>query len=477
MTTFPKDFLFGGATADFQCEGGFDQGGRGLLTHDFVTAGAYGKPRQITLTLKDGTRGSAGVRDALPTDSVPTLFDDTYYPSHQATDFYHHWREDIDLLAEMGSNTYRFSICWSRIFPTGMEQEPDPEGLAFYDQVIDYLTAKQIQPIITICHDELPNALAEDFGGWADRRTIKAYQHYALTLIRHYHDHVKYWLTFNEINILGGYAALGTHAQDPQTRYQCVHNMFVASASVIHQARLIDHDLKFGTMYMMSEMYPADSDPKNVWAAYTTRREACYFFADVMARGSYPHYARELFKQLGVHLSMASEDLEMLKAGTIDFLAFSYYRSGTVTAENGLVNENPHLQTTPWHWPIDPLGLRYCLNELFDRYQKPLIVIENGLGMIDKLENGQVHDQYRIDYMADHLRAIRDAITLDDVPCFGYTMWAPIDLVSLSTGEMKKRYGVVYVDMDDQGHGSLKRIKKDSFAWLAETYHSRGANL
>ncbi|WP_179394821.1 glycoside hydrolase family 1 protein [Lacticaseibacillus absianus] len=478
MATFPEGFLIGGATADFQCEGGFDVGGRGRLTHDFVTAGSVDQPRQLTLRLADGRPARVGWHDPLPAGARVMIEPGTYYPSHQATDFYHHWREDIDLMADLGFTTYRFSVCWSRLFPTGEELTPNEAGLAFYDQVIDYLVARQIAPIITICHDELPNALAESVSGWASRHTIACYERYALTLIRRYRRRVHHWLTFNEINILGGYAALGTHAQDAQTRYQCVHHMFVASARVIAAARALDPQARFGTMFMMSEMYPATSRPEDVFAAYTTRREQCFFFADVMARGRYPRYAKAFLQAQGVTLRVAPGDLAVLAANPIDFVAFSYYRSGTVTHAAGLVNENPHLATTPWGWPIDPLGLRLCLNALYDRYQKPLIVIENGLGMVDTLApDGTVHDDYRSDYMAAHLRAILAAVTEDGVPCFGYTMWAPIDLVSLSTGEMKKRYGVVYVAMDDRGQGSLRRVPKASYAWLKRTIATRGAEL
>nr|WP_125604540.1 family 1 glycosylhydrolase [Lapidilactobacillus bayanensis] len=482
MTTFPKDFLWGGETADFQYEGGYDQDGRGLLSHDFETTGSATQPRQLTLRLKDGSRGTVNAHDSLPAGAEVALYDDVYYPSHQATDFYHHWQEDIDLMAEMGFTTYRFSICWSRIFPTGDEAEPNQNGLHFYDQVIDYLIANGIEPIVTICHDELPNELCVKYDGWSSRHVIDCYVKYAETLIRHYRGRVRYWITFNEINILSGYIAIGTHQQDPQTRYQAIHHMFVANALAIKNGRAINPEAQFGAMYALSETYPATCKPEDVFAAYQTRRNDGLFYVDVMARGYYPNYTAEKFAAEGVTLQTTPADLQLLKENTIDFISFSYYRSMVATAQaDGSVkvnNENPYLVSTPWGWPIDPLGLRYCLNELYDRYQKPLIVIENGLGAVDELTaDGQVHDDYRINYLRDHLKAIRDAITLDHVPCIGYTMWGNTDLVSLSTGEMKKRYGFVYVDMDDQGHGSLKRIRKDSFAWFKQVLASHGADL
>nr|WP_125578697.1 family 1 glycosylhydrolase [Lapidilactobacillus mulanensis] len=482
MATFPKDFLWGGATADFQYDGGYDEDGRGLLSHDFVTAGSATRPRQLTLKLKNGGRGSVNAHDSLPEGAEPALYDDVYYPSHQATDFYHHWQEDIDLMAEMGFSTYRFSICWSRIYPTGEEAQPNPAGLHFYDQVIDRLIEKKIEPIITICHDELPNYLGEHYDGWSSRHTIDCYVKYAKTLIDRYRGKVRYWITFNEINILSGYIALGTHQQDAQTRYQAIHHMFVANALAIQAGRKIDPAAKFGTMYALSENYPATCKPQDVFASYQTRRNNGLFYVDVMARGYYPSYTAAKFAQENVKLEFDPADLELLKNNTLDFIAFSYYRSAIVKVDDQdqviFSNDNPYLKSTPWGWTIDPLGLRYCLNELFDRYQKPLIVIENGLGAVDELTaDGKVHDDYRINYLRDHLREIRNAITIDRIPCFGYTMWGNTDLVSLSTGEMKKRYGFVYVDMDDQGHGSLNRIKKDSFDWFKKTITTAGVDL
>ena len=484
-SSFPKDFLWGGATADFQFEGGFNEGGRGINSQDFVTSGSVKQKRQITLRLKDGSRGTVNSLESFPDGAEAKLYDDVYYPSHKAVDFYHHYQEDIALMAEMGFNIFRFSICWSRIYPTGMEEKPNEEGLQFYDAVIDECRKHNIEPLITICHDEMPDYLARNYDGWNSRVLIDAYVKYATTLFERYRGKCRYWLTFNELNAIHGYAKLGIHKETPQTFYQCQHHMFVASSKAIQIGHEMMPDAMFGAMFAMSEMYPATCKAEDVFACYEHRRMN-NFFIDVMARGKYPNYAQKIFDEKNVHLNMEDEDLELIKEYPLDFVSFSYYRSSTITADHfttmdpmGIMGGegNPYLPSTPWGWPIDPLGLRYCLNELYDRYQKPLFVIENGLGEIDRFEDGTVHDSYRIEYLSKHFQAMKDAINIDHVPCFGYTMWGPLDLVSLGTGEMKKRYGFVYVDMDDEGNGTLKRVKKDSFAWMKKVIASNGEDL
>jgi 6-phospho-beta-glucosidase len=483
---FPKEFLWGGATADFQYEGGYEEGGRGISSQDFVTDGSVSKKRQITLKLKDGTRGTVNSLESFPEGAEAEMYDDQYYPSHKAVDFYHHYKEDISLMAEMGFNVFRFSVCWSRIYPNGDEEKPNQEGIQFYSDVIDECHKYGIEPLITICHDEMPDHLARKYDGWSSRHLIDAYVKYAETLFRAYKGRVKYWLTFNELNAIHGYSKIGVHTMDAQTYYQAQHHMFVASSRAIKIGHGYMPDAMFGSMFAMSEMYPATCRPEDVFACYEHRREN-YFFIDVMARGKYPNYAADIFKRKNVQLKIEDGDLETIAAYPLDYVSFSYYRSTTVSAEHfnsmdpmGIMggDGNPYLETTPWGWPIDPKGLRYCLNELYDRYQKPLFVIENGLGAVDVLEkDGSIHDQYRMKYLADHFREMRDAITIDHVPCFGYTMWGPVDLISLGTGEMKKRYGFVYVDMDDKGNGSLKRYKKDSFQWMKKVTASNGSDL
>ncbi len=482
MTKFPKGFLFGGATADFQYEGGWNEGGRGLLTHDFVTNGNVSRKRQITLRLKDGTRGSCNWEESVPEGAVPVMYDDEYYPNHKAVDFYHHWKEDIGLMAEMGFRIFRFSICWSRIYPTGEDETPNEEGLKFYEDVIDECLKYHIEPLITICHDEVPYELAMKYEGWLSRKTIDAYLKLAVTLFERFKGKVKYWLTFNELNLVNGWVELGIRSAEPQSHYQAIHHCFVASSLAIKAGHEIMPDAMFGTMFALSELYPATCDPNDVFTCYKKRMESMYF-VDTMTRGKYPNYAEEIWQRKGIRLVFGEHDEEILAKYPLDFVSFSYYTSKIVSTETKMDiiggDPNPYVKdTTPWGWQIDPIGLRYCLNEVYDRYQKPLFVIENGLGALDEPdENGVINDSYRIDYLKKHLKEIRDAILIDHVDCFGYTMWGNTDLVSRGTGEMKKRYGFVHVDMDDEGRGTLMRRKKASFDWYRHMIETDGESL
>ena len=485
-TKFPKGFLIGGATADFQFEGGFNEGGRGILSHDYETDGSLDNPRHHTMQRADGTiirpRSSFFFADPIPDDAKPVFLEDSYYPSHQAVDFYHHYKEDIALMAEMGFNVFRFSICWSRIYPTGDELTPNEEGLQFYDDVINELKKYNIEPLITICHDEMPMELALKYEGWSSRHVIDCYVRYCKSLFERYGDRCKYWLTFNEINAVRGFGPCGTHDSDGKTRYQAVHHMFVASA----KATILGHQMMpgsmFGAMYAMSELYPATCKPEDMFHQLQQRRENWYFI-DTMARGYYHPYAKEVWSHHGFdEIEILDGDKEILKEGQLDYVSFSYYRSNTTQAGDPWFNvggsTNPYLPQTPWGWPIDPLGLRYCMNEIYDRIQKPIFIVENGMGAIDEIdENNYVEDDYRIEYLQQHLNAMKDAMSIDGVDCLGYTMWGPIDLVSLSTGEMKKRYGFIYVDMDDKGHGTLNRYRKKSFYWFKKVIASQGEDL
>ena len=483
--SLPDSFLWGGATASFQFEGGYLEGGRGLGTHDFETDGTHERPRTLTYRLPDGTVGEARSHffgpESLPEGAEPCILEGRYYPSHVGVDFYHRWREDIKLMAGMGYNVFRFSISWSRIFPTGEEGAPNEEGLRFYLDVIDELERHGMEPLITIQHDELPAALAEKYDGWSSRHVIDCYIRYCKTLFERIGERCRYWLTFNEINAVRGYCACGTHRCDDQTHYQAVHNMFLASARAVALGHEMMPTAKFGAMYALSEIYPATCRPEDVFRHLRCRRES-YYFVDTMVRGAYPAYADDLLSRRGVTLRTEPGDAEILAAGQLDFIAFSYYRSCTVSKETTFNvvggDKNPYLQSTPWGWPIDPLGLRVCMNELYDRYRKPVFIVENGLGAVDELtEDGTVDDAYRIDYLRDHLRAMMDAVEVDGVECLGYTMWGCIDLVSLSTGEMRKRYGTVYVDMDDKGNGTLRRYKKRSYDWMRHVIETNGACL
>ncbi|HBN55351.1 MAG TPA: 6-phospho-beta-glucosidase [Lachnospiraceae bacterium] len=478
-------FLWGGATASFQVEGGYQEDGRGLSTHDYETDGSVQEPRAITYRLPDGTTGRARSSffdpEDLPDHAVPCFLDGSYYPSHKAVDHYHRWKEDIALMAGMGFRVYRFSVCWSRIFPTGEEDKPNEAGLKFYEDLMDELQKYHMEPLITIHHDELPVYLAETYDGWSSRHTIDCYIKYCRTLFERFGTRCRYWLTFNEINAVRGYAACGTHKCDNQTHYNAVHHMFLASAKAVKLGHEMMPGSMFGAMYAASALYPATCRPEDVFRHMQKRRET-YFFMDVMARGCYPSYTKDIFNRRKVTLHTEPEDADILKNGTLDYISFSYYRSNVIsvdTVSNVISGDpNPYLQVTPWGWPVDPLGLRFVMNELYDRYQKPLFIVENGLGAVDTIEeDGRIQDDYRIAYLRDHLKEMMRAINEDGVDCLGYTMWGPMDLVSLSTGEMKKRYGFIYVDMDDKGNGTLERKKKKSYDWMAEVIATHGESL
>ena len=483
----PDGFLWGGATADFQCEGGVNEGGRGMSTHDFETDGSVDHPRCTTYRLPDGTTGEARSSFLNPADipdgATPYIRDDRYYPSHKAVDFYHHYKEDIALMAEMGCNVYRFSIGWSRIFPTGDEDSPNEAGLKFYDDVLTELEKYHMTPLITIQHDEMPVYLAEKYDGWSSRHVVDCYVKYARVLFERFGKRCKYWLTFNEINAVRGFVACGTHKCDNQTHYNAAHNMFIASALAVKMGHEMMPGSQFGAMYASSELYPATCKPEDVFRRLQARRETLYFI-DIMARGYYPSYSADLLGRRGVTLTAKLPgDEEILREGTLDYVSFSYYRSNIISTETTNFNVlggdlNPYLPKTDWGWPIDPIGLRFLLNEYYDRYQKPLFIVENGLGAVDKVEpDGSINDDYRIDYLRSHLQEMAKAICIDGVECLGYTMWGPMDLVSLSTGEMKKRYGWIYVDMDDKGNGTLKRSRKKSFYWMKEVIDTNGGSL
>lgn len=485
----PQGFLWGGATADFQYEGGFNEGGRGPSTHDYETNGSSTNPRYHTLKTSEGkiikARSSFIDADSVPMDAKPVLLSNQYYPSHKAVDFYHHYKDDIRLMAGMGFNVYRFSIAWSRIYPTGEEEVPNTNGLKFYDNVISELEKYHIQPLITICHDEIPINLAVKYDGFNSRKVVDLYVKYAKTLFEHFGKRVKYWITFNEINAIRGFGPTGVHESTGLNRYQAAHNMFIASASAVKLGHKMMPGSQFGAMYALSTCYPRTCRPEDILANQEELKENWYF-VDTMGRGYYPNFADEILQHHGIkglrEIKMESEDELILNQGQLDYIAFSYYRSTTFKAGDQWFNvggkNNPYLEKTPWGWGIDPLGLRYTMNMVYDRIQKPLFIVESGMGAVDKPdENNYVEDDYRINYLKKHLLAMADAINIDKVPCLGFTMWAPIDLVSLSTGEMKKRYGVIYVDMDDFGHGTLERVPKKSYNWMKHIIETNGAAL
>ncbi|WP_367163283.1 glycoside hydrolase family 1 protein [Kosakonia cowanii] len=463
MSVFPNDFLWGGAIAANQAEGAWDEDGKGPSIADVVRGGI-----------------ASGKHDAV---IDPNL----YYASHQAVDFYHHYKEDVALFAEMGFKCFRTSIAWSRIFPRGDETTPNEAGLQFYDNLFDELLKYGIEPVITLSHYETPLALYQEYGGWKNRQLIDFFTRYCETVFRRYQGKVKYWMTFNELNNMNR-MPFATGAVDvdasPQEIWQANHHQFVANALANKLCHEIMPNALIGCMLSLSTVYPASCNPEDIFSTMQLRRRSL-LFSDVMMLGEYPAYAKRLLNDLGVKLEMAEGDMQLLKAYPSDYLGFSYYRSvlhqagGQFRVDTGGTAglDNPFLEKTEWGWPIDPLGFRIVCNELADRYRKPLFIVENGYGGVDEVQaNGEINDQARIDYGRRHIQAMAEAIA-DGCEIMGYTWWGPIDIVSAGTGEMKKRYGFIYVDKDNEGNGTLKRSKKRSFEWYQQVIASNGEVL
>jgi 6-phospho-beta-glucosidase len=479
---FPEKFLWGGATAANQCEGAWNEDGKGVSTADLLTSGSRKNPRNFT-------------REILA---------DCHYPSHEAIDHYHRYEEDIALFAEMGFKIFRMSIAWTRIFPNGDEEQPNQAGIEHYRKVFETCKKYGIEPLVTLSHYEMPYHLVKEYNGWANRKTIEFFVKYCQIVMTEYKGLVKYWLTFNEINVLatpfGGLVAGGIlpeadkplvfasfekeTPQSQQMRFQALHHQFVASAKVVQLAHAIDPENKVGCMIAGMLQYPYSPNPADILEAQKSMRLGNYLCGDVMVRGEYPACSRRYFSEQGVTLEIAEGDLEAIQKGKVDFYSFSYYSSGCVSTDPELLKQagnmlfgvpNPYLKASEWGWTIDPMGLRFFLNELYDRYQVPLMVVENGLGAVDKVEaDGSIHDEYRIEYLRQHAIAMREALE-DGVELMGYTTWGCIDIVSASTGEMEKRYGFIYVDKDNAGKGTLKRSRKDSFFWYKKLIASDGA--
>ena len=475
MSRLPKDFLWGGATAANQCEGAYLEGGRGLANVDLVPAGKDRFPVAL------GEKRNLACRP------------DHKYPSHEAIDMYHHFREDIRLFAEMGFKCYRLSIAWSRIFPMGDEEAPNEEGLRFYEELFEECRKYGIEPLVTLCHFDVPVHLIEKFGAWKSREMVDCFVKYCRTVFTRYKDLVKYWLTFNEINMLLHMPFMGAGIlfeegeNKDQVKYQAAHHELVASAIATKIGHEIIPGCQIGCMLAAGSTYPYTCAPADVWKALEQDREN-YFFIDVQSRGEYPDYAKRLFERKGIQIAMEPGDEQLLREHTVDFLSFSYYTSRLTSADQTISSQtegnvfaslkNPYLTASEWGWQIDPLGLRITLNQLYDRYQKPLFIVENGLGAVDTPdEKGEIQDTYRIAYLREHIKALRDAVELDGVDLMGYTSWGCIDLVSASTGEMRKRYGYIYVDKDDEGNGTLRRSKKASFEWYKKVIASNGEDL
>ncbi len=478
---FPKGFLWGGATAANQFEGGWLEDGKGASVPDHIRGGTVSTPRLWDKEIDE------------------TI----YYPSHEATDFYHHYKEDIALYGEMGFKCYRMSINWARIYPTGMEETPNQKGLDFYHNVFAECKKYNIEPLVTISHYELPWGLSEKYNGWAGREVIDCYVRYAKTLFTEFKDEVTLWLTFNEINIgansFGRIMSLGMQGDDHKPmfkmnetdeekseRFTALHHQFVASALAVQAGHEINPENKIGCMIAGSMTYPFTCNPLDVKDAQNKMNMSNWFCGDVQVRGHYPYYAKRFFKDNNVVVKMEEGDEDILKKGTVDFYSFSYYMSSCASVDPEALKaagnmftgiKNPYLQASDWGWQIDPEGLRIYLNEVYGRYEVPLMIVENGLGANDeRSEDGKFHDDYRINYLRDHIKAMEQAVE-DGVDLMGYTMWGCTDLVSASTGEMKKRYGFVYVDRDNDGNGDMHRERKDSFYWYKKVCESNGEDL
>jgi len=471
-----KDFLWGGATAANQCEGAFNKDGKGLANVDVMPHG--------------GDRFPVGMGKM----KMFECDDKHFYPSHEAIDMYHNFKEDIALFAEMGFKCYRLSIAWTRIFPNGDEEKPNEAGLKFYDDLFDECLKHGIEPLVTICHFDVPMHLIKTIGGWRSRLMVDYYAKYAEVLFERYKNKVKYWLTFNEINIVLHFPFMGAglyfeeSENQEQVKFQAIHHELVASSLVTKIAREINSEFKIGCMLAAGNTYAYTSNPDDVWESMK-RDRSNYMFIDVQSRGAYPSYALKQFEKKGIEIPWVNGDVELLKDYTVDFISFSYYSSRVASTDAEVTGKtsgnmgffavkNPYLKASEWGWQIDPLGLRITMNALYDRYQKPLFIVENGLGAIDVADEvGFVEDDYRISYLREHIKAMIDAVEIDGVDLMGYTSWGCIDLVSASTGEMSKRYGYIYVDKDDSGKGSFRRTKKKSFYWYKKVIATNGADL
>ena len=472
---FPDDFLWGGAVAAHQVEGGWNAQGKGPSIVDVLTKGAHGVPRVITETVEN----------------------DKFYPNHEAVDFYGHYKQDIALFAEMGFKCFRTSIAWTRIFPLGDEATPNEAGLQFYDDMFDELLKHGIEPVITLSHFEMPHHLVKEYGGWTNRKVIDFFVKFSEVVLKRYQHKVKYWITFNEINNqanwrapLFGYCNSGViyvdHEKPEQTLFQVAHHQFVAHAKVVKLGHEINPSMQIGSMIHMMPLYPASCRPEDLLKAQDMMRQK-YLFSDVQVRGYYPTYLLKEWERKGIEVTMEEGDAEILRQGCSDYLAISYYMTNIVSAQpvegqsDSLFGEsrlNPHLPASDWGWQVDPQGLRYALSELYERYQKPIFIVENGLGAVDTVEeDGSINDDYRIEYLAEHIREVKKAVELDGVPVMGYTPWGCIDCVSFTTGEYKKRYGFIYVDKHDDGTGTMARSKKKSFFWYQNVIRSNGQEI
>ena len=481
--TFPEGFLWGGAEAANQCEGAWNEGGKGMTVQDclpYRNVGVADYTKQFAYSTAD----LEAALKAGPEDN---------YPKRHGTDFYHHYKEDIALMAEMGYKVFRTSICWSRIFTDPRDEKPNEEGIAFYEDVFKECKAHGIEPLVTLSHYDPPLALVTDFNGWASREVIDLFIKYARVCFERFGKYVKYWLTFNEVDsvIRNPFTTAGIiPSRVPEdkmleTCYQALHHQLVASAMVVKDCHEIIPGSKVGCMLTKLTTYARTCAPDDELATQAKNLENL-FYADVHVWGEYPRLILKMFERKGIHVEMLPEDAATLKAGCVDFVSCSYYMTMTESVDPNaertpgntvLGVKNPYLPSTDWGWQIDPKGLRYSLIELYDRYRKPLMVVENGMGAKDVVEaDGSIHDPYRVEYFRQHISEMGKAID-EGVEMWGYTTWAPIDLISASTNQMSKRYGFIYVDQDDMGNGTLARSRKDSFYWYKKVIASNGEDL
>ncbi|HBF6575470.1 TPA: 6-phospho-beta-glucosidase, partial [Clostridioides difficile] len=461
-----QEFLWGGAVAAHQVEGGYNKGGKGISIADVMTAGTHTISRKITDGVIEGLN----------------------YPNHEAINFYENYKEDIRLFAEMGYKCFRTSIAWTRIFPKGDESTPNEDGLKFYDDLFDELLKYNIEPVITLSHFEMPYHLVKNYGGWRNRKLIDFFVNFCEVVMNRYKDKVKYWMTFNEINNqsittnpIYAFTNSGIIYEEQEDKeevmYQAVHYEFVASAKVVKIGHEINPEFKIGCMVAAMPSYPYSCNPEDMIKFVESNREQL-MFTDVHVRGHYPRHTLKLWERKNYNLDITEEDKKILKEGIVDFIGCSYYLTTVVTADKTMkttgndsagkadVVENPYLKISDWGWNIDPVGLRFYLNQLYDKYELPIFIVENGFGAEDVLKSDNtVDDDYRIEYLASHIREMKNAIEIDGVDVIGYTVWGCIDPVSFTTGEMKKRYGFIYVDKNNDGSGTLKRYKKKSFDW------------
>lgn len=465
---FPENFLWGGAIAALQAEGAWNEDGKGASVADF----------NVMLDDKKENATISNERESLHTVAGVN------YPKRRGVDFYHRYKEDIALMAEMGFGCFRTSIAWARIFPNGDDEQPNEAGLKFYDDLFDECRKYGIEPIVTLSHYEMPVNLVLKYDGWLNRKTIAFWKRYCETVFARYANKVKYWIPFNQINLLDFYS-LGflkkPEEKELSATYQAVHHQLLAQALAKKIALKYAPDCKLGVMLCDKTTYPATCKPEDVsLAVFKNKME--YLCSDVAIWGEYPRFALRAFEDNGIHLDFEPEDAELLKKYTMDFMSFSYYMTVAISAEkNNLFGydftRNPYISASDWGWPIDPVGFRTALNLYYDRYRCPIMVLENGLGAADTVEpDGSIHDSYRIDYLRDHIAQMKEAVR-DGVDLIAYTMWSPMDIVSCGSSEMKKRYGLIYVDLDDEGNDTCARTRKDSFYWYKHVIETNGEEL